>query len=109
LWTIRHPDLAPSARNEEYVVSEDSDLAPLACAQPARPFTSRLDEILPGDPSGAVAARAAIQRRGTIIRYEHDIRLRSVDTRPIPASRFVLPRPPLTRAEYEAYLRTLAR
>jgi hypothetical protein len=64
-----------------------------------------MDEVRPGDQSGMVEARFEIERRGTIIRYERRIRLQSVDLRPIPPSRFVLPRPPLTRAEYEAYIR----
>lgn len=99
LWTIRHPASPVDGRDEEFVVSMDPDLVPLACALPVL-YPRSTD---PGDdPTGATAARLDIQRQGMIIRDGRDFRLQRIDTRPIPPSHFALPSRPLTREQLEA-------
>jgi len=95
----------------DVVISSDPDLAPLGHIF-ARQFETAQSGLRTMLGSGAAAATSpnfgdqmrVLLARGAPLRMGNIMRLESVDTRPIPASEFVLPGSPLTRAQLEARL-----
>lgn len=75
----------------DFVVSTDPDLAPVgrALANQMGQSSAMMAEV--AGPSGFMARSDSIFAKGTVIRMSRVMRLDSVDTKPVPASQFVLP------------------
>jgi hypothetical protein len=108
VWGLRPAGASATPADIDFVVNGDADLAPVGRAL-ARQFASSRSAVmqagLPQSSSagaGSFDGLVAIFERGTVIRWGRLARLESVDTHPIPASEFVLPSAPLTRAQLEA-------
>ncbi|MBV9882505.1 MAG: hypothetical protein JO276_05805 [Sphingomonadaceae bacterium] len=104
VWTTPAPGGAPStAHGMEMVVSSDPDLTPLGRAM-VRQFEMSMDGVrtmagLAADAgAGEWGAMRAVLARGAPLRFGEIMRLTSVEVRPLPASEFILPAAPLSRA-----------
>ena len=107
--TERHAGRVQPEGGLDFVVSNDPELAPLG-----RVFLHSFETSMGGMRTmlGAEGGRVAVFgrpmlemfARGAVLRMGNMLRLESVDTHPIPASEFVLPSAPLSRAELEARL-----
>jgi hypothetical protein len=85
------------------VLSDDRELAPVGRAMAMLAVESPYVGGMVGGTGLTVQGPPevmALIRRGTILRFTHLARLESVSRAPIPPSAFVLPAPPMTRAEY---------
>lgn len=110
LWSQRVDNgHGPPRDGIDMVISSDPDLAPLG-----RVFARQFDMSLGGmrtmlgaagpNMTSSFESMRALLARGAPLRMAHILRLENADTHPIPASEFVLPSAPLTRAQLEARL-----
>jgi hypothetical protein len=106
-WILSEP-APPSGFLATLVLSDDPQLAPVGRAMAMLAVESRYVGAMVGRSGLSVHGPPeviALIRRGTILRFTHLARLESVSRAPIPPSAFVLPAPPMTRAEYGQRLR----
>jgi hypothetical protein len=109
VWLLRGLRGRAGDRTLDFVVSTDGDLAPLGrllarINAPSNPRSRQWADAGFANDGASHNGIAPIFERGTVIRMGHRMRLKSVDTRPVPASEFVLPSPPLTREQLAARL-----
>jgi len=102
LWTMRTTG-NPPMHALDMVISNDPELAPLGRLF-ARQFGSSTQGLatMMGSTAGAfgtdfLQSFQTLLARGAPLRMGHLMQLESIDTRPVPASEFVLPSAPLTR------------
>jgi hypothetical protein len=103
LWTVRPHGMPRTAGTlAEMVISADPGLAAVGRAYAAQFAASTRARREIGNVADFNSKLLAILAKGTMIRLVHAMRLDSVDDAPVPASRFVLPGPLLTRDQYAA-------